>query len=544
MRTRELVLTIFLVIAAVVGLIAVSRLDKKESVVVEYSDEWTAPTPAARNVFAAQPSDAAVEVGEEAAFSVETECEVAAYQWQYSTDGGNTWEDVDPEDYPSAVTASFSEPRKASQNGNRYRCVVTLEDGTSEASEAAALTILASIRSEPADYRGRVGMNAAYFVSATGAELTYRWQMCPAGEEDAWSDVSTQMEGYDAAALRFAVSAEYDGAQFRCVVRDANGLELTSSPAAMSVADDEDAGEFDQWNLLSVGSGFYEDESYPNIQGLCTDGAEYVFIACREGGNDAYNDAQPTMLRKLDTDGNVAASNGDTCYCHANSLTYCEQDKRLYISTLGRPDNVEDGSDASDPQQYNVIGVADAETLENLGFFSVEEQMAGLGTVLRSDGTEGSRYLKAVYYDAGTGRFIGLTKDYSLSSGETEKFLGLAVFDFEWNLLEYHEYRIAAPVHTGSLTADENYIYCSDNVSGTIKYMLVFDREYHYIGQWALLAETASEMECADFIGGSLYASFNTDPVTVEKMTLAAETITPRQASPAEDGVLVEQASD
>ncbi|WP_317321215.1 Ig-like domain-containing protein [Subdoligranulum variabile] len=83
-----------------------------------------------------QPQNAAVTVGQPAAFTVAATGSNLAYQWQQSTDGGKTWTDITGatgENYTTAATTM-------NMNGCQYRCVVK-GDGGEVVSNAATLTV-------------------------------------------------------------------------------------------------------------------------------------------------------------------------------------------------------------------------------------------------------------------------------------------------------------------------------------------------------------------------------------------------------------------
>ena len=61
----------------------------------------------------------------------------AAYQWQYSSNGGETWTGSSA---TGAKTASISVGAMAYRNGQMYRCIVTNEIG-SVISDPATLTV-------------------------------------------------------------------------------------------------------------------------------------------------------------------------------------------------------------------------------------------------------------------------------------------------------------------------------------------------------------------------------------------------------------------
>lgn len=83
-----------------------------------------------------QPTDVTTCSGSGASFSITTTGTVLSYQWQISTDGGTTWNDI-----PGANTASYSlVSLVTAQNGLRFRCVVTGVCGNST-SNAVLLTV-------------------------------------------------------------------------------------------------------------------------------------------------------------------------------------------------------------------------------------------------------------------------------------------------------------------------------------------------------------------------------------------------------------------
>lgn len=87
----------------------------------------------------AQPQDRVANIGIEAAFSIDAE-HATAYQWQCSDNGGRTW-------YNTAiggVTSKSSAMNFTATEGlakRLFRCLVSLEDGSKQASEAAKLLL-------------------------------------------------------------------------------------------------------------------------------------------------------------------------------------------------------------------------------------------------------------------------------------------------------------------------------------------------------------------------------------------------------------------
>ena len=84
-----------------------------------------------------QPQSAGVNEGEAASFSIAAEGGTTrTYQWQVSTDGGTSWDDID-----GATDATYTTPATTmDMDGNQYRCVVTSGQVKIE-SDSATLTV-------------------------------------------------------------------------------------------------------------------------------------------------------------------------------------------------------------------------------------------------------------------------------------------------------------------------------------------------------------------------------------------------------------------
>ena len=83
-----------------------------------------------------QPASQSVTVGQTASFTVEATGEKLSYQWQQSTDSGQSWTDIG-----GATDATYTtEATTTSMNGYQYRCVVSNSAG-SITSDAVSLTV-------------------------------------------------------------------------------------------------------------------------------------------------------------------------------------------------------------------------------------------------------------------------------------------------------------------------------------------------------------------------------------------------------------------
>ncbi|MGA2052591.1 MAG: immunoglobulin domain-containing protein [Opitutales bacterium] len=128
-----------------------------------------------------QPAAKKVIVGQAATFTVLASGTPApSYQWQASTDGGNTWGNLS-EGGSFTGTASTTltvSPTTAGMSGDEFRAVATNSAG-SATSSAAMLTVVTPLTfvTQPASQSVKAGTKVTLAVSATATSaLTYQWQ--------------------------------------------------------------------------------------------------------------------------------------------------------------------------------------------------------------------------------------------------------------------------------------------------------------------------------------------------------------------------------
>ncbi|MBQ4361460.1 MAG: hypothetical protein II787_00925 [Lachnospiraceae bacterium] len=290
------------------------------------------------------------------------------------------------------------------------------------------------------------------------------------------------------------------------------------------------AGETPEWAQAAAGTAgigaeegriMYRDETTRRVQGTCTDHRGYIYAALKEGGYSHIYDSRPTMLRRIDEKGNVTVSDKSTSYYHANSITYCSRNDKLYIATLGRRyDNVpENTSGQIDPAEHNVIGIADARTLKNEKFFSVRDQILslGIGPVWVRDGDIiDCPYISSVNYDESKDIFICPLRQYYLPDDPETAHQGIVVFDSRWNIIEYRHYPYPR-IYTGNMVKyGGRYYMCCEKTGSNYKVLSVLDEDLNQAGALPLEASTDCEFECGDFIGDTFYGSFNTPRIQIE----------------------------
>lgn len=136
----------------------------------------------------AQPQNASACPGGQASFSVTASGQGLSYQWQVSTDGGNSFSDI-----PGAVNPILTLSGLSSADNNRiYRCLIGSScSAAGIPSEPAVLTLLseATIVSAPADASGCAGANVTLTAEISGTNVTYQWQVSTDGGVT-WTDIS------------------------------------------------------------------------------------------------------------------------------------------------------------------------------------------------------------------------------------------------------------------------------------------------------------------------------------------------------------------
>jgi len=101
------------------------------------------------------------------------------YQWQLSTDGGNTYTNI-----ACATNATITLSNIATtQNGYQYHVVVSGTCAPAATSNAATLNVVAptTVSAQPSNTSVCSGSNASFNVSATGTGAIYQWQVSTNG---------------------------------------------------------------------------------------------------------------------------------------------------------------------------------------------------------------------------------------------------------------------------------------------------------------------------------------------------------------------------
>lgn len=175
-----------------------------------------------------QPVNANAGYGETVSFSVEANGTNLTYQWQYCAADSTAWRNTNLSGYD---TRTLTTEATAARNGNKYRCVITNQYGTSVTSNAAALSVkqlALKITKQPSDASGVINDTVSFAVEASGDGLTYQW-MYREGSDGTWRNATA--EGSNTAVLQPVVSATRLKYQYCCKIMDAYGNTLTTKTA-------------------------------------------------------------------------------------------------------------------------------------------------------------------------------------------------------------------------------------------------------------------------------------------------------------------------
>ena len=180
-----------------------------------------------------QPTSTKASEGEKVAFTVQAQGEGLTYQWQYKTATGKTWNNSSTGN-PKTDTLTVEATEK--RNGYQYRCIVTDANGQQVISDAATLTVVIKtplqITDQPTNVKASVGEKVTFTVKAQGESITYQWQYKTATGKT-WNNSSTGNP--KTATLTVEATEKRTGYQYRCIVTDADGQQVITDAATLTV---------------------------------------------------------------------------------------------------------------------------------------------------------------------------------------------------------------------------------------------------------------------------------------------------------------------
>ncbi|GAB2835466.1 T9SS type A sorting domain-containing protein [Ferruginibacter profundus] len=188
----------------------------------------------------AQPLNSSVCAGNAATFSVTGAGGGLTYQWQESTNGGGSWNNLtNGAPYSGVLTATLNiNPTTVGMNAYQYRCVINGSCPGSATSNAGTLTVgtALSITSQPLSTIVCAGSTTSYSVATTGTVISYQWQESTNGG-GIWNNVTNGgvYSGATTVTLTLTgVTAGMNNNQYRCVVTGSCPA-INSSAATLTV---------------------------------------------------------------------------------------------------------------------------------------------------------------------------------------------------------------------------------------------------------------------------------------------------------------------
>jgi hypothetical protein len=139
-----------------------------------------------------------------------------AYQWQLSTDGGGTWNNIAGATNASYLVSSVT----TGMNGYRYRCIVSGACNPAVISNAAILTVIATpaITNQPSSVAVCAGISATFSVSAGSVQtIIYQWQLSTDGG-GTWTNIpGANSSSYSTGITNISMNAY----RYRCLLSSA-----------------------------------------------------------------------------------------------------------------------------------------------------------------------------------------------------------------------------------------------------------------------------------------------------------------------------------
>ena len=165
-------------------------------------------------VITKQPASVKAEIGTSVTFTVEAQ-NVAAYQWQYSNDNGETWLNS------GSKTKSITFTVNAASKSIVRRCVLTGTDGnTVNTDTVGILDDSLKITKQPESVKAEIGTSVTFSVEAENV-ASYQWQYSNDGET--WLNSGSKTK-----SITFTVTAASKTLVRRCVLTGTDGTTLNT----------------------------------------------------------------------------------------------------------------------------------------------------------------------------------------------------------------------------------------------------------------------------------------------------------------------------
>lgn len=169
-----------------------------------------------------------------------------SYQWEVSTDGGSTYNNVsNGTDYSGATIDTLTIiSADETMDANLYRCVASGATSPDATSTAAKLSVNTApdITTQPSGSTICDGGNTSFTIAATGTGLSYQWQVSSNGGTS-YSNVNNGGVYSGATTNKLDITsatANGNGLKYRCVINGTCGNAATSNAATLTVNTPQD----------------------------------------------------------------------------------------------------------------------------------------------------------------------------------------------------------------------------------------------------------------------------------------------------------------
>ncbi|MCR5148646.1 MAG: hypothetical protein K6C35_06725 [Eubacterium sp.] len=222
-------------------------------------------------VVSVQPKNTAGTVGSDAKFTLKSRSSAATFEWQISTDGGETWKKSGAE---GNTTNTLTVPIKTGNyNGYMFRCKVTNGKWV-EYTAAVKLSVKPAVTIQQKDVTDYYGNLVKLYVKASGTNPQYQWQV-KSPTSGKWGNSS--QAGNNTNILKFTSVESLNGREFRCKITD-NGYTVYSDVVKFTAV----SNILTQPNNVSVKKG---GTAKFTIKATGTEGAtSYYWQYSKDGG--------------------------------------------------------------------------------------------------------------------------------------------------------------------------------------------------------------------------------------------------------------------
>ncbi|MDO5435579.1 MAG: hypothetical protein Q4G19_04340 [Clostridia bacterium] len=171
-----------------------------------------------------QPKNAAADSGETVTTKITATGDGLKYAWYYKDPGSSSFTKA------SNTTATYSTTMTASRDGRQVYCIVEDQYGYSAKSNTVTLRIAPKITTQPKNVNAaKAGDSVMTEVVATGDGLTYAWYYKDKGDSSFTKGTATT------AAYKLTMTAEKNGRQIYCVVKDKYGSTVKSKTVTLGI---------------------------------------------------------------------------------------------------------------------------------------------------------------------------------------------------------------------------------------------------------------------------------------------------------------------